>query len=73
LLGVVGGIDSLYSQSTDTTRPLQILTVAGFVGAGVSAAAGLTLLGLEPRPKPLTGAHVSPYVGIGSVGAIGRF
>jgi hypothetical protein len=87
LLGIVEGLSAsskvselqsncapFCSQSdVDTVRTMQLLAVAGFVGAGVGAAAGLTLLFVEPKPKPLTGAHVSPYVGLGSVGAVGRF
>jgi hypothetical protein len=50
------------------------LTNIGLIGGGALAATGLILLLTAPdEPGDPTGASVRPYVGIGSIGAVGRF
>jgi hypothetical protein len=52
------------------------LSTVGFVLAGVGVATGVTLLLVAPKnppATPATGFRVSPYLGLGSVGAAGTF
>jgi hypothetical protein len=50
------------------------LSTVGFIIAGVGAAAGVVLLVTEPKsPPPATAFHVTPVIGLGSVGATGTF
>lgn len=50
-----------------------LVSTLGFVVAGVGAATGVTLWLLGNGHHDSTSASVSPYLGIGSIGAIGRF
>lgn len=50
-----------------------LVSTIGFVVAGVGTAAGVTLWVLEGKSSSSTAASVSPYIGVGSVGAVGRF
>lgn len=54
---------------------LGTISTVGFIVAGVGAAAGVTLLVLQPKAgaPPATGLHVVPIVGAGSLGAVGTF
>jgi hypothetical protein len=65
---------SQYS-NVDGYHTMSLLSTVGFVVAGVGAAAGVTLWLLQPKTEtpPATGLHVTPVVGLGSVGAIGTF
>jgi len=52
------------------------LSTVGFVVAGVGVAAGVTLFLVAPKgtpSAPATGFHVTPYLGLGSAGAVGTF
>jgi len=51
---------------------LGALSTVGFIVAGVGVAAGLTMVLLAPSKKT-EHAYVSPYIGFGSIGAVGRF
>jgi hypothetical protein len=45
----------------------------GFIVAGVGAAVGVVLLVTEPKAPPTAGLHVTPTIGLGTVGATGTF
>jgi hypothetical protein len=51
------------------------IAFAGFIGGGVALAAGVTLLVLDGHSstKSETAAHVTPVVGLGSLGLVGSF
>jgi hypothetical protein len=55
----------------DSYHAMGTISTIGFVAAGVGAAAGAVLL--FTAPKAAARAYVSPYVGLGSVGATGVF
>jgi len=60
----------------DSYHSMSLVSTVGFVVAGVGAAAGVTLLLLEPKTDsapPATGLRVTPVVGLGTVGAVGSF
>ncbi len=59
----------------DSYNTLGMVSTIGFVVAGVGAAAGVTLLILQPKGAsvPATGLRIVPTVGPGSLGAIGSF
>lgn len=75
------------SSNLDSYHTLGVVSTVGFIVAGVGAATGVTLLLLQPKgasdsaasassrgaPAPLGELRVTPYLGIGSVGAIGTF
>ena len=50
-----------------------LVSTIGFVVAGVGAAAGVTLWIVESKHPTPTSASIAPYIGVGSLGAIGRF
>ena len=61
------------SQSdVDSYHSMATLSTVGFIVAGVGSAAGVVLLVTQPKNPPPQSAWVSPYVGLGSVGAVGR-
>jgi tetratricopeptide (TPR) repeat protein len=62
-------------QLDSTANSQRNLALAGFITGGVAVAAGVTLLVLDKHPstKTETGAHVTPVVGLGSLGLIGSF
>jgi hypothetical protein len=49
------------------------ISTFGFVLAGVGAAVGVTLWIVENKSAAHDTASISPYIGLGSIGAIGRF
>jgi hypothetical protein len=59
----------------DSYHTMGLVSTVGFVVAGVGAAAGVTLLILQPKggAPPASGLHVVPAVGPGSIGAVGTF
>jgi PEGA domain-containing protein len=54
-------------------RRLGTISGAGFVVGFAGAATGLTLWLLEDKSVPKQGLVVRPYLGLGTVGAVGRF
>ncbi len=63
-----GNLDSYHTLST--------LSTVGFIVAGVGAAAGVTLLLVGPKDDSTpaqAGLSVTPYLGPGSLGAVGSF
>jgi hypothetical protein len=59
-----------YQDDIDSYKRFKVYTTIGLVTGVVGAAAGVTLLYLEPAPG---GPHVSAFVGPGSLGVRGRF
>jgi hypothetical protein len=62
--------------NVDSYNTLGLVSTVGFVVAGVGAAAGVTILFLQPKggdAPAATGFHVVPVVGLGSLGAKGSF
>jgi hypothetical protein len=60
----------------DSYNTLGTVSTVGFIVGGIGAAAGVTMLLLQPKSDgapPATGLYVTPVVGLGSVGAVGRF
>jgi hypothetical protein len=50
-----------------------LVSTIGFIVAGVGVAAGTTLWILESKSASSASAWAAPYIGVGSVGAVGRF
>jgi hypothetical protein len=50
-----------------------MLSTVGFIVAGVGAATGTVLLLTAPKETTGSGFHVTPAIGLGSVGAVGTF
>jgi hypothetical protein len=50
-----------------------LISTVGFIAAGVGVAVGTTLWIVESKKTSPTSASVSPYIGFGSVGAVGTF
>jgi hypothetical protein len=71
-----GSCPSGDSGDLSSYHTLGVLSTVGFIVAGVGAAAGITLLILQPKdssPPASAGLHVMPVIGPGSVGAVGTF
>jgi hypothetical protein len=85
--GAVAGIVAIGAHSTLETKcatrctegeinayhTVGAVSTAGFIAGGVLAGAGAVLLLTAPHTTSATGASIAPYVGIGSVGAVGSF
>ncbi len=65
------GSQSLYQSDVNSYNLMGTLSTAGFVGGGVLAAGGIILL--ATAPKPVQQASVTPVIGAGYLGAMGRF
>jgi len=57
----------------DEYNALRPISTAGFIVGGVGVAAGLTLLLTAPGREEAATAHVTPWIGAGSAGLVGRF
>jgi hypothetical protein len=70
-----GGCGPDQYANLDSYHTLGALSTAGFIIAGVGAAAGVTLLVLQPKAADATpaGPAASLVVGPGSIAALGRF
>ena len=68
-----GNCPATSQSDVDSYHTMALLSTVGFVVAGVGAAAGVVLLVTQPKSAPAQSAWVSPYVGVGTVGAVGRF
>jgi hypothetical protein len=65
------------SSDLSSYHTMGTLSTVGFIVAGVGAAGGVVLLFVGPKTQAAPSAaqtfQVTPYVGAGSVGAVGRF
>ncbi len=74
-----GSCDPKYQGDIDSYHSAGLISTVGFVVAGVGAAAGVVTLllhssgGSAAPAQPATGFQVTPVVGPGSFGAVGRF
>ena len=77
-----GSCGSDQQSKIDSYHTMGALSTTGFIVGGVGVAAGAILFFLQPKstssapatqPPPATGLHVTPVVGIGSLGAVGTF
>jgi hypothetical protein len=55
-----------------------LLSTVGFIVGGVGAATGVVLLIAQPKgdsatPPAAAGLHITPAIGLGSIGAVGTF
>ena len=66
-----GGCPPAQQGELDSYHTMGLLSTIGFVVAGVGAAAGVTLLVVQPKGE--TAPAASLVVGPGSIGAVGRF
>lgn len=71
-----GNCTSQYQSDVDSYNTMGLVSTIGFVVAGVGAAAGITLLVVHPKADAAPASasvHVTPVVGLGSIGAVGSF
>jgi hypothetical protein len=71
-----GTCPSSASSDLSSYHTMGTLSTVGFVVAGVGVAAGVTLILLAPKgtpSAPATGLRVTPFLGLGSAGAVGSF
>jgi hypothetical protein len=66
------------ASETDTVNSfhsLATISTIGFIAGGVLAAGGAVLFFTAPHASsaPATGASVQPFIGLGTIGAVGRF
>jgi hypothetical protein len=54
-------------------RTMGLISTIGFITAGVGVAVGTTLWIVESKKPSASSASVTPYIGLGSVGAVGTF
>jgi hypothetical protein len=82
--GITGGIaaskhSTLVAATTRSTedvnsyKSMGLLSTIGFIGGGVLAAAGVVVILTAPKSAPTTGLSISPFIGLGSLGATGKF
>jgi hypothetical protein len=57
----------------DNFHTVANISTIGFIVGGVATAGGLVLLLTAPKSQPATAARITPYVGLGTVGATGTF
>jgi hypothetical protein len=57
----------------DGFHTMTSISTVGFIVAGVGAAAGTALFFMAPRSSATKSAWIAPTIGLGSVGAVGRF
>jgi hypothetical protein len=67
------GCPSSESGDLDSYHTMGMLSTVGFIVAGVGAATGAILLLTAPKETTGSGFHVTPAIGLGSVGAVGSF
>jgi hypothetical protein len=62
------------SSDVDSYHSLGTISTIGFIAGGVLAAGGAVLFFTAPKSAPAqTGGFIAPFVGPGSIGAVGRF
>ncbi len=61
------------SSDLSSYHTMGALSTVGFVVAGVGVAGGVVLLFVTPKSQASTSAWITPFVGPGSVGAVGHF
>jgi hypothetical protein len=73
-----GACPPAQSGNLSSYHTMGMLSTVGFTLAGVGVAGGVVLLATQPKDTgssaPATGGlHIAPFVGLGSIGAVGRF
>ena len=64
---------SSLQSDVDSYHLMTTLSTVGFIVGGVGIAAGLAMVLLAPSPKKTNAAYITPYLGFGTVGAMGQF
>jgi hypothetical protein len=67
------GDASTFDSNLNSFHTLGTISTVGFVVAGVGAAAGTLLWFVAPGRTEAAGIAITPYVGLGAAGAVGRF
>lgn len=57
----------------DSYKSMGLVSTIGFIGGGVLAAAGVVVILTAPKRAPATGMTLSPFIGLGRLGATGTF
>ena len=65
------GDASTFNSDLDSYHSMGTISTVAFVVGGVATAAGVVLL--LTAPKKTASAYISPTIGVGTVGAVGRF
>jgi hypothetical protein len=65
------GDASTFNSDLDSYHSMGTISTIAFVVGGVATAAGVVLL--VTAPKKASSAYISPTIGLGTVGAVGRF
>ncbi len=67
--------DPMYAPQRDSYHAMTSISTVAFIVGGVGTAAGVVLLLTQPTrpPQAAKGAHITPFIGVGSVGVTGAF
>jgi hypothetical protein len=65
------GSQSVNQSKIDSFNTMAAVSTAGFVVGGVLAATGVILVATSPKPKTTGG--ITPFIGLGNAGVLGRF
>jgi hypothetical protein len=68
-----GSVPATSQGDLNSYHTMGAVSTVGFVVAGVGAAAGVVLLLTAPKETTGSGFHVTPTIGLGSIGAVGTF
>jgi hypothetical protein len=63
---------SAYQSDVDSYKTMGTVSTVGFIAGGVLAATGIILVATSPKAKTTTGS-ISPIIGLGYLGAEGKF
>jgi hypothetical protein len=68
-----GGCRPPQQPAMDVYHTEALVSTVGFIAGATAAAAGIVILATTPKARPASTLRITPYVGLGSVGARGRF